>query len=269
MFNSLTSLTNSTDGDWGERLLNTVASKTIRYLFTQSELVEVFVQCHPSSKLLQGSIDSFKMNGRGLVIHGDFRAEELSFQTDAVVIDFSNVLRGKLTLKQPTQAIAKVTLSEASINQAFKAELVKKRLQNLLLPALSDIPGGEVVSFEAIQFHLLPNNRVQILAQANLSNGEIVPISLSATITIERRRRLNFCDPKFEAATVPESQWKISQTLSASLAEILDQMVDLESFDLDGMTMRLNRLETQGKQLIFTGYAQIERIPTSGTATQN
>ncbi len=223
MFNSLTDLNNPTGGDWGEHLLNTVASKTIRYLFTQSESVEVFVQCNPSSKLLQGSIDSFKMNGRGLIIRGDFRAEELSFQTDAVVIDFSNVLRGKLTLKQPTQAIAQVTLS---------------------------------------QLELLPNNRVRISAKADLSNGELVPISLSATIAIERRRRLVFCNPKFEAYTVPESQWKISETLSYALAEILDQMVDLERFDLDGITMRLNRLETQGKQLIFSGYAQIERIPT-------
>jgi hypothetical protein len=262
MFNSLTDLNNPTGGDWGEHLLNTVASKTIRYLFTQSESVEVFVQCNPSSKLLQGSIDSFKMNGRGLIIRGDFRAEELSFQTDAVVIDFSNVLRGKLTLKQPTQAIAQVTLSEASINQAFNAELVKKRLLNLSLPALSGISGGELISFEAIQLELLPNNRVRISAKADLSNGELVPISLSATIAIERRRRLVFCNPKFEADTVPESQWKISETLSYALAEILDQMVDLERFDLDGITMRLNRLETQGKQLIFSGYAQIERIPT-------
>jgi hypothetical protein len=42
-------------------LSNTVASKTIRYLFTQSESVEVFVCCHPSSKLLQGSIDGFRI----------------------------------------------------------------------------------------------------------------------------------------------------------------------------------------------------------------
>jgi predicted deacetylase len=40
-------------------------------------------------------------------------------------------------------------------------------------------------------------------------------------------------------------------------------MVDLDRFDLDGITMWLNRLETQGQQLIFSGYAQIERIPAS------
>lgn len=38
-------------------------------------------------------------------------------------------------------------------------------------------------------------------------------------------------------------------------------MVDLDRFDLDGVMMRINRLETKGKQLIFSGYAQIERFP--------
>jgi hypothetical protein len=212
---------------------------------------------------LQGSIDSFKMSGCGLVIREDFRAEEISFETDAVAIDFSGVLRGKLALKQPTQAVVKVTLSEAGINHAFQAELVKKRLLNLSLPALTNLSGGESVSFEAVELQLLPNNRVRIWAKADLSNGELVPISLSATIAVERRRRLAFCDPKFEADAVPESQRDISQTLSLALAQILDSMVDLERFDLDGITMRLNRLETQGKQLIFSGYAQIDRIPAS------
>ncbi len=261
MFGGLTGSTNPIGSDWGERMLNTVASKTIRHLFTQSESVEVSVRCHPSSKLLQGSIDSFKMSGRGLVIRKDFAVEEMSFETDAVSIDFSSVLSGKLSLKQPTQAVAQITLSEAGINHAFKAELVKKRLQNLSLPALTDLSSGKPVSFSEVQLQLLPNNQVRILAQADLSTSDLVPISLTATLAVERRRRISFCDPQFEADTVPESQREISQTLTSAFAQILNNMVDLDRFDLDGVTMRINRLETQGKQLLFSGYAQIERIP--------
>jgi len=263
MFGSLTDLTNPASSDWGERLLNTVASKTLRYLFTKSESLEVSIKCFPSNKLLQGNIDSFKMSGRGLVIREDFRAEAMSFETDAVALDFGSVLGGKLVLKQPTQAIVQVTLSEDGINHAFKAELVNKRLQNLSIPALTDLAGGNSVSFEDIELQLLPNNRVQIWAKADLNNGELVPISVSATLAVERRRRLAFRDPKIEIDAVPESQQELSQALSAALAEILDGMVDLDRFDLDGITMRLNRLETQGKQLNFSGYAQVERIPVA------
>jgi hypothetical protein len=264
MFGGITGLKDPKGTDWGERMLNTVASQTIRHLFSQSESVEVFVRCYPSSKLLQGSIDSFKMNANGVVIRKDFPADEISVETDAVSIDFSSVLAGKLSLKQPTQAIAKVVLSEEGINYSFKAELVKKRLLNLTVPALTELSGGNPVSFPEIRVELLPENRLRIFAKADLGDGELVPLDMTVTIAVERRRRVSFKDPQIELDSVPEAQKEISKTLSVALADILDNMVDLDRFDLDGIKMRLNRLETQGKQLIFSGYAEIERIPRTG-----
>ncbi|MBW4476974.1 MAG: DUF2993 domain-containing protein [Tolypothrix brevis GSE-NOS-MK-07-07A] len=264
MFGGITGLKDPKGTDWGERMLNTVASQTIRHLFSQSESVEVFVRCYPSSKLLQGSIDSFKMNGIGVVIRKDFPADEISVETDAVSIDFSSVLAGKLTLKQPTQAIAKVVLSEEGINYSFKAELVKKRLLNLTVPALTELSGGNPVSFPEIRVELLPENRLRIFAKADLGDRELIPLDMTVSIAVERRRRVSFKDPQIQLDSVPEAQKEISRTLSVALADILDNMVDLDRFDLDGIKMRLNRLETQGKQLIFSGYAEIERIPRTG-----
>jgi hypothetical protein len=261
MFGGLTGFQDPKGTDWGERMLNTVASQTIRHLFTQSESVEVFVRCFPSSKLLQGSIDSFKMSGRGLVIRRDFAVEEMSFETDAVAIDFGAVLSGKLNLKQPTQAIAQVILSEAGINKAFQAELVRKRLVNLTLPALTELSDGQPVSFTNVQVQLLPQNSLKLNAQADLSSGELIPISMTLTVAVEKRRRISFKNPQIELDSVPETQQQISKTLSLALAEILDNMVDLDRFDLDGVKMRLNRLDTEGDKLIFSGYAEIERIP--------
>jgi hypothetical protein len=254
--------TNNTSGtDWGEQMLNTVASKTIRHLFTRSESVDVSVRCYPSSKLLQGSIDSFKMSGRGLVIRRQFRTEEMSFETDAVSLDFSSVLKGQISLKQPTQAIAQVILTEDDINDSFQADLVRKRLENLSIPELNHLSGGQPISFTDVQVALQPNNRLRLFAKANLPNYGLVPISMTSTLGVERRRRILFQDSQFEPDAVPESLREISQTLTAALDEILNNMVDLDRFNLDGVTIRINRLETQGKKLIFSGYAQIERIP--------
>ncbi|MCZ2200463.1 DUF2993 domain-containing protein [Cylindrospermopsis raciborskii] len=264
MLSGLAGLTDPKGSDWGERMLNTVASKTIRHLFTQSESVEVLVRCYPSSKLFQGSIDSFKMTGQGLVIRRDFAIEEMCFETDAVSIDFSSVLSGKLKLKQPTQAVAQVVLSQSGINHAFKAELVKKRLINLSEPALVAISNGEPVSFPEIKIQLLPENRLHLIAKADINNGELVPLSMTISISIEKRRRVSFKDARFQLDEVPDQQRDISQRLGAALVTILDGMVDLDRFDLDGVKMRLNRLETQGEKLIFSGYAEIDHIPQSG-----
>lgn len=249
--------------DFGEQMLNKVISQSIRHLFTQSESVDVALRCNPSSKLLQGSIDSFKMSGRGLVIRRDFWVEEMSFETDAVSIDFGSVLGGKIRLRQPTQAVAQVVLTQTGINQAFTAELVKKRLQNLDNPELTNFSGGEPISFTDVNLQLLPNNQIQIFAKSELPNGT-VPISLVATLAVERRRRISFQNPQFVADVVPEPLQGVSKILTMAFAEILDNMVDLDRFDLDGVLLRINRLETKGEQLIFSGYAQIEHFPGNG-----
>lgn len=263
MFGGFAGMNTPSGTDWGEQMLNTVVSKTIRHLFTKSESVDISVRCYPSSKLLQGSIDSLKMSGRGLVIRRQFRAEEMSFETDAISIDFGSVLQGHIKLKQPTQAIAQVVLTQTDINDAFKADLVRKRLENLSIPALNELSGGEPISFTDVQVTLQPNNQLRLFAKANLPQHGLVPISMTSTLAVERRRRVLFQNTQFEPDAIPESLRDISQTLTTALDGVLNNMVDLDRFNLDGVTLRINRLETQGNRLIFSGYAQIERVPNN------
>lgn len=250
--------------DWGENLLNSVATNTLRHLFTQCDELDVKVSCYPSSKLLQGSIDSFNMSGKGLVIRKVFRTEEMWFETDAVAIDFGSALKGTIALKQPTQAIAQVKLLEEDINQAFKAELVRKRLENLTAPTLTELSGGDPVSFTEINLTLLPQNQIQLDAKADLGKNGIIPVSLICTLGVERRRRLLYKNVTFQPDNVPREHQATSEKLTQVLGEILNNMVDLDRFNLDGVKMRINRLETQGKTLVFSGYAQINHIPRKG-----
>ena len=249
--------------DMGEQLLNTVATQSIRHLFSRSESVEVSIRCQPSSKLLQGTIDGLQMQGRGLLIRNDFPIEEMSFQTDAVAIDFSAVLGGKLRLKQTTQAVAQITLSESGINHAFQAQLVTKRLENLTQPALTELSGGHPVSFREVSIELRPNNQIRLFAKTDIGESAPIPIAMGATLTVERRRRIQFSDPQFIADPIPEELRDRSAALTGALGNILNDMVDLDRFNLDGATLRINRLETQGKNLLFSGYAQIDRFPGS------
>jgi hypothetical protein len=264
MLGGLTGFKGVADTDFGEQLLNTVASKSISHLFSASESVEVQVRCYPSSKLLQGTIDSFKMQGRNLVIRRQFQVAEMSFETDAVMIEFGSALRGEIRLKQPAQAIAQVVLSEAGINAAFEAELVKKRLVGISTPELDAISGEEPVTFRDVELKLLPENRVQISAIADLPFHGAVPLNVITTLTLERRRRIGFSHPQFQSAEVPTDLQLISERLTAAFVDILNNMVDLDKFDLDGVTLRINRLETQAQTLIFSGYAQIDHFPRTG-----
>jgi hypothetical protein len=256
--------------DFGEQFINTVASQSIRRLFSSSAAVDIAIRCSPSSKLLQGNIDSVKMTGRDLVIRNQFEVSEMSFETDMIALDFRSVLQGKISLKQPTQAIAQVTLSESGINRAFQADLVKKRLfqvnSNGNHPS---VPAGSL-TFSDIQLSLLGGNRLEIRATANCGASETeatavtIPIALSTSVALERRRKLVFENIQPLADSVPPEHQAASQELTQTFAEILNNMVDLERFDLDGIDLRMNRVEVQGQSLILSGYAQINHFPGMG-----
>lgn len=245
----------SPDQNWGENLLNAVATAGIRHLFSKCEALEVAIALPPHTwSGSQGRIDGLRVSGKGLEIQRRFPVAEMSFSTDAVAIDYMALLGGKIKLAQPTQAVAQVVLTEEGINRAFQADLVTKKLSSSTIP----------LTFSEVEVQLQPQNQLRIFAKAKWSNGETVPVCLNTTISIEQRRRLQFSHPQFEAELIPEPLRERSQTASMALVEVLNGMVDLDKFNLDGITMRLNRLETQGKQLLFSGYAQINHFPGQG-----
>ncbi|HEY9825885.1 MAG TPA: DUF2993 domain-containing protein [Stenomitos sp.] len=264
MFSSVIGSQGSMQTDFGEQMLNTVASQSIRRMFSESESVDVNIRCFPSSKLLQGSIDSVKMQGRGLVIRRQFQVQEMSFETDAIAIDFGSVLKGQIRLKQPTQAIAQVVLSEDGINRAFNAELVQRRLSEVVLSGDHTLPVEGPISFSEVFIKLLPANQIEVHAKATLADQSVVPVAVRTTLSVERRRRLLFSNPAFLADLVSDAERDLSRTLSDQLVTILNTMIDLDRFDLDGVEMRINRVETQAQQLLFSGYAQINHFPGAG-----
>lgn len=261
MLSGLTGIKPAGASDFGERMLNSVATQSIRHLFSRCDWIDVAIKCSPSSKLLQGTIDSFRMEGRGLVIRKQFEAAEMMFETDAVSLDTAAMLGGKIRLRQPTQAIAQVVLTEDAINRAFEADLVQQRLQRVDHPDLTQLSGGEPVSFREVTIQLHPQQRVTLSAKTDLPNRKDIPLRYMANLQVEKRRRILFAEPQFQAEGIPVEIQPLSRTLTMGFAAVLNQMVDLERFNLDGVMLRINRLETQGQRLILSGYAQIDHFP--------
>ncbi|MEO1623334.1 MAG: DUF2993 domain-containing protein, partial [Cyanobacteria bacterium J06632_3] len=251
----------SSSTDFGENMLSSVARQAIAQLFTRSESVDVSVRCSPSSKILQGIVDSFQMKGRGLVIKKMFEAAEMEFETDAVSLDMSGLMGGKIRLKQATHAIATVTMTESGINKAFSADLVEKHLRDVTSEEATCMSGGDPVSFRDVQMKLLPAQRVKISAKTDLPNKENLPIQLSAEVAVERRRRVVFTNITFEPDGIPEELQDLSEAMIPGFIGVLNKMVDLERFDLDGVSLRVNQLDVKGKNLLFNGYAEIEHFP--------
>ncbi|NJN60439.1 MAG: DUF2993 domain-containing protein [Coleofasciculaceae cyanobacterium RL_1_1] len=264
MFGSFSGNNWQSGSDWGEQLLDSVASQSIARLFSECGSIDVNIRCHPPSKLLQGAIDGFKMQGRDLVIRNQFPIAEMSFETDAVAIDPSSVLAGQLKLKQPTQAIARVVLSEAGLTRSFEADLVKKRLENLDLDGLTGSWALSLVSFEDVSMTLGANTSVTIAATAKGPGCPRLPLKFTTKVSVKRRRKVEFGEPQIHLEDIPEQHHTDAISLINAMMLLLNDMVDLDRFDLDGITLRLNRLETEGSNLVFGGYAQVEYFPRQG-----
>lgn len=264
MLGGFTGFQSNTANDFGERMISSVVTQSLRHLFSRSEAVDVNVRCSPPSKLLQGMVDSFRMEGQGIVIRKEFEAAEMMFETDAVAIDVGAAIGGKIRLRQPTQAIAQVVLTQAAINRAFEAQLVRQHLEGVTNEAVTSLSGGDPVTFRDVHMTLLPDQQVKIEAKTDLPNRQDVPIQLTARVTVEKRRRIIFADPEFFADGIAEDMIPLSTTLTNGFAMVLNQMVDLERFNLDGVMLRVNRLETKGDCLVFSGYAQIDHFPGAG-----
>jgi len=162
------------------------------------------------------------------------------------------VMRGAIALKQPTQAIAQVRLTEPDIHKAFEAQLVRQRLEKLDDPRLTALSGGNPVSFGQVVLQLCGNGKIALQAQADLGDRQ-VPLSMGCTLGVERRRRMRFNDVEFRKDDIPEGDRELSGKLTAVMGEILDNMVDLDRFNLDGVMLRLNRLEMRGKDGTLPG----------------
>jgi len=264
MFGSFSGNNWQSGNEWGEQLLDTVATQSIARMFSECESIDVNIRCNPPSKLLQGAIDGFKMQGRNMVIRQQFPIAEMSFETDAVAIDPGSVIAGQLKLKQPTQALARVVLSEAGLTHSFKADLVQKRLQNLDLDGLTGSWALSLVSFEDVSMKLGADTNVTIAATAKGPGCPRLPLRFSTKVSVKRRRRIEFGPPTIHLDHIDPQHHEDARSLIAAMMLLLNDMVDLDRFDLDGITLRLNRLETEGSNLVFGGYAQVEHFPRPG-----
>jgi hypothetical protein len=93
------------------------------------------------------------------------------------------------------------------------------------------------------------------------SQDRFIPIAVKTGLSVERRRKLIFTEPTFLDDQIPLEDQDLSKQVTADFVELLNGMVDLDRFGLDGVETRINRVETKQNQLLFSGYAQITRFP--------
>jgi hypothetical protein len=239
----------------GEQALNKAAEIGLSSQLDEVENLNVNIKTDPL-KLIQGEVERVSIQGEGLVMQKDLRMEELEMQMSNVAINPLSVAFGKIELTQPTEANARVVLTEADINRAFNSEYVRSQLQNQKIHV-----NGEVRTIEPqyVDFRLPGDGKIALNATIKLvETGENQQVAFSAFPWINANGK----SVSLENIEYGENE-EISPELTKALIDETSEILNLSNFDLEGIGLQVKQLKVEVGKLTLEAQAYVEQIPSA------
>jgi LmeA-like phospholipid-binding len=238
--------------DLGEQALSKVAEVGISSQLDEVEEISVDIRTNPL-KLMQGQVESVEISGSGMVMKQDLRMETLIVTTDEVAIDPLRAVLGNIELTQPMDAQAQAVLTEADINRAFNSDFLKSKLPLLTLSLNGQSVAVDIQSVEM----LLPDAAKAVINADFLLGDTRERKKLSATVVPtlqkdEQRIGLEILSIQGEGLT-PD--------LANAILDSLSVLLDLNNFDIPGMSFHVNKLDFLVGKLIVRATTQIDHLP--------
>ncbi|WP_181244027.1 LmeA family phospholipid-binding protein [Chamaesiphon polymorphus] len=239
--------------DLGNQALSKVVEIGIASQLDVVEEIDVDLRTNPGN-LIQGKVDSIEISGKGLVVKQDLRMDSIQINTDRVSIDPIGALLGNIELTQPTDAEARIVLTEADINRAFASNYMQGKLRGLKMDV-----DGQPVTIDIQEANLdLPGQNKFIIAATFLmrESNEIKKMSATAIPQIHddgERISLEILAAEGQGLTL-----KLVMVILEQLAALLD----LRNFNIPGISLKLRQLEAQAGKLVIHANSQIEKVPS-------
>lgn len=241
--------------DLGEQALNKVAEIGISSQLDEVKNLEVEIETDPF-KLMSGAVDSVSIKAEGLVMQHDLRIEEMEVHTGHVALNPLSVAFGKIELTRPTDAETHVVLTEKDVNRAFNSDFVRDKMQDLKVHVNDELA---TVDTHQIEFGLPGDGKIFLSTAVMLQ-------------TTQERKRVAFTTvPKVgqcgQQVLLEEVQYVEGQDLPPELTEALltqaRELLNLKNFELDGMALRLKKLDVQKGRLVLESEAHVDHFPSS------
>jgi hypothetical protein len=241
--------------DISEKAISEAAEVGLSSQLDQADTLDVDVETD-TGKLMQGELDSVEIEGEGLVMEKDLRTEELDIETNQISINPLKAVFGDIELEQPTQATAKVVLTQEDIERAFNSDYIQQKLQNLEV----EIEGKPVqIKAKQVEFKIPDERKINLHAQVMLTQTqEVKEIAFSAVPQKSRQGH----KIELDEITYLDDQ-RVSPDLTAALVMSAEELLDLRNFELEGMSLRLQDLKIQPGCMTIQAKTQVTEFPDS------
>lgn len=241
--------------DLGEQAISKAAEIGLASQLDEVEELNVDIRTNPI-KLIQGELESVSIEGKGLVMQQDLRAEELKVNIDNIAINPLSAAFGKIELTHPTEAETYVVLNETDLDRAFNSEFLSEKLQNQKVHV-----NGQPMTIDTkqVEFRLPGEGKFALKADVFMQEtGETKQVSFTAVPRMrEGGNRLSL-----EEVQYAEGE-EISPELTQALLEQSSELLNLRNFELQGMSLRLKHLDVQRGKLTLQAEALVKEFPSA------
>lgn len=205
-------------------------------------------------KIVHGKADSVWVRGQGMVMQG-LRVEEMEMQTQDLDLNARSLLAGKLQLDQPLSAKSRVVFTEADLNRAINNPAVLDRIPPLQLQI-----GGQTIAIalkSPITIELPGEGKIAIDATVHSSEqSKIHPIRFSAAGYPRTGDR-----PILLETFHCHEGGAVSLELVLAIVQRVKALLDLPSFQIEGITVRVLEMKSEAGRLILQVETQMEQMP--------
>jgi hypothetical protein len=220
-----------------EQALSQAAEITISTQLDEVESIDVDVRTN-LLKMVQGQADSVSVSGQGLVMQKDIRVHDMELHTNSIAIDLLSAIFGQIELNQPIEATARLVLTEPDINRAINSDYIRSKFPSLELNV-----DGQTVTVEPKQLavHLPGGGKIGFSGTILLHEmGNTRQLGFTAVIRLGTMKQPLL----LEAFHCTEGEG-ISLELAIAFLKNAKELMNLPYLDLQGMALRIKRLDVQ------------------------
>ncbi len=236
-------------------VIDRVGADLIRQQVYKVDQLELRVESAPNYQILTGAVDRVRLAGRGVYPTEFLRIDVVDVETDPISIDPNALGSGKIVLRRPLQAAARVVLRAEDVNKALRSPAILQSFQKLRL----DLGDGKVDEFDLVDPEV-------IFVSGNLLRlrMKLQPIDpKKQTLDIEAETRLRLIGGakiELQGISINLQGVKFPEEITNRFAQNLNNLLDLRQLEPRGITARVLQLDITDTNLQVVGFVRIDRL---------
>ena len=269
----LLSLTSS-----GGIILDSIVQRQIRSQIIDVEQQAVRIDNSPNYQTIRGRIDRVRIANRNLKVNPGLTIAVFDLETDAIALKSqpnSNSLDElRKSLAKPASGVVKIAVTQADLDRALQSAEILARLEAILNNTLVRKAGSTNIAYQLsdLALELRSPNRLEVSFKLNRPRPSvnIKPNGISGTSTAKSRsRELDFA-LKFTVEVINGKKLRItkpqgtvnnrpmSPRLLDGFAFGINDRLDLNSLERDGILARILQLEIDEDKLELVGFVRLD-----------